>query len=199
MVVVGVTDRANRDIAERGVFVTVDGETVTDARTLARQIGLLRAMRNHDLHRVVSFHTRIASASRFATSVVALAAWMPVELRPTGALWADHVSGKMTSGERETRLNRLRDVSVGERGILTNARCLSEGVDVPTLDGVAFIDPRRSQVDVVQAVGRAIRKADDKTIGTIIIPVFVDEDADPVEALGSSEFDRVWQVVQALA
>ena len=82
--------------------------------------------------------------------------------------------------------------------MLTNARCLTEGVDVPTLDGVAFIDPRRSQVDIVQAVGRAMRKADDKTVGTIVIPVFVDEDADPDEALDSSEFDRVWQVVQAL-
>ena len=82
--------------------------------------------------------------------------------------------------------------------MLTNARCLTEGVDVPTLDGVAFIDPRRSQVDIVQAVGRAIRKADDKTVGTIVIPVFVDEDADPEQALDSSEFDRVWQVVKAL-
>ena len=82
--------------------------------------------------------------------------------------------------------------------MLTNARCLTEGVDVPTLDGVAFIDPRRSQVDIVQAVGRAMRKADDKTVGTIVIPVFVDENADPEEALDSSEFDRVWQVVKAL-
>ena len=121
---------------------------------------------------------------------------MPRALAPAGTLWAEHVSGEMTSGEREVRLNRLRAVAVGERGVLTNARCLTEGVDVPTLDGVAFIDPRRSQVDVVQAVGRAMRKADDKTVGTIVIPVFVDEDADPEQALDASEFDRVWQVVQ---
>ena len=104
----------------------------------------------------------------------------------------------MTSGEREVRLNQLREIGPGERGVLTNARCLTEGVDVPTLDGVAFVDPRRSQVDIVQAVGRAMRKADDKTVGTIVIPVFVDEDTDPEEALDSSEFDRVWQVVKAL-
>ena len=82
--------------------------------------------------------------------------------------------------------------------MLTNARCLTEGVDVPTLDGVAFIDPRRSQVDIVQAVGRAIRKADDKTVGTIVIPVFVDESSDPEEALDASEFEPVWEVVKAL-
>jgi predicted helicase len=104
----------------------------------------------------------------------------------------------MTSGERDRRLNQLRAVSDGERAVLSNARCLAEGVDVPTLDGVAFIDPRRSQVDVVQAVGRAIRKAEDKTVGTVVIPVFVDEEGDAEQALEASEFDRVWQVVRAL-
>ena len=198
VVVVGVTDKSYFDLAERGAFVTTDGKTITDARTLARQIGLLRAMRKHDLHRVVSFHSRIASASRFASRVLEVAAWMPGSRRPTGHLWADHVSGKMTSGERETKLNRLRAVGDGERGILTNARCLSEGVDVPSLDGVAFIDPRRSQVDVVQAVGRAIRKAPDKAVGTIVIPVLVDTAADPEDALDASEFDRVWEIVRAL-
>jgi hypothetical protein len=63
--------------------------------------------------------------------------------RPTGALWAEHVSGKMTAGERDTRLRQLKAVGADERGVLANARCLTEGVDVPTLDGVAFIDPRR--------------------------------------------------------
>ena len=69
VVVVGVTDGVYWDMAERGAFVTTDGETVTDARTLARQIGLLRSMRNHDLRRVVTFHSRITGASRFATSL----------------------------------------------------------------------------------------------------------------------------------
>jgi hypothetical protein len=63
---------------------------------------------------------------------------------------------------------------------------------------VAFIDPRRSQVDVVQAVGRAIRKAEDKTLGTVVIPVFIEEGRDAEEVLSSSEFERVWQIVRAL-
>jgi predicted helicase len=104
----------------------------------------------------------------------------------------------MSSGERDRRLNELRAIGRGERGLLSNARCLAEGVDVPTLDGVAFIEPRRSQLDIVQVVGRAIRKADDKTIGTIVIPVFVDESSDPEKALDASSFDRVWQVLKAL-
>jgi len=199
VVVVGVTDAEAHDLAARGAFVTHDGTAVTDARTLARQIGLLRAMAKHDLHRVVSFHSRIDHASRFAPSLRDTNDWLPARRRPPGRLWTDHVSGRMSAGERDARLRRLMTVSGEERGVLTNARCLTEGVDVPTLDGVAFIDPRRSQVDVVQAVGRAIRKAEDKTLATIVIPVFVAEHGvDPVDALESGEFDRVWQVVRAL-
>jgi superfamily II DNA or RNA helicase len=196
--VVGVSDATYRDYAERGVFVTADGEAVTDARTLASQLGLLRAMANYDLHRIVSFHSRIRSASTFARSLPDVSAWLPAGRRPKGTLWAEHVSGQMTSGERDMRLNRLRAVDGKQRGVLSNARCLAEGVDVPTLDGVAFIEPRRSQIDIVQAVGRAIRTAEDKTVGTIVIPVFVDEEADPEHAIESGEFDRVWQVVKAL-
>jgi hypothetical protein len=85
-----------------------------------------------------------------------------------------------------------------ERGLLANARCLAEGVDVPALDGVAFVDPRRSEVDIVQAVGRAIRLAPDKTFGTIVIPVFVESGEDPKVALDRSTFQPVWDVIKAL-
>jgi hypothetical protein len=82
--------------------------------------------------------------------------------------------------------------------LLPNARCLTEGVDVPALDGVAFIDPRSSQIDIVQAVGRAMRRAEGKTLGTIIISVFIGEENDPEDVLESSEFHPVWQIVNAL-
>ena len=81
---------------------------------------------------------------------------------------------------------------------MANVRCLSEGVDVPTLDGIVFIDPKGSETDIIQAVGRAIRKADDKHIGTILIPIFVDNVTDETVALEQSCFKTVWQVVKAL-
>ncbi len=198
VVVVGVSHSTYREYAERGVFVTADGASVTDARTLASQLGLLRAMSAHDLRRVVTFHSRIESARGFANTIQEVFDWLPESRRPTGRLRAAHVSGRMSSGERDQRLNELRAVGRDERGLLSNARCLAEGVDVPTLDGVAFIEPRRSQIDIVQAVGRAIRKAPDKTIGTVVIPVFVDETSDPESAIEASAFDRVWQVLKAL-
>ena len=69
---------------------------------------------------------------------------------------------------------------------------------MPALDGVAFIDPRRSEVDIVQAVGRAIRLAEDKTVGTIVIPVFIEAGDDPEAALDASAFKPVWDVIRAL-
>ena len=82
--------------------------------------------------------------------------------------------------------------------MLSNARCLGEGVDVPAIDAVAFIDSRRSAIDVTQAVGRAIRLSEDKVKGTVVLPVFIDATADAEQLLDSSVFRPVWEVLRAL-
>ncbi|MCU1701342.1 MAG: putative helicase [Mycobacterium sp.] len=196
--VVGVDNATYREWAERGTLVTRDGDKITDARTLAGQIGLAKAMRKYDLRRSISFHSRVSRAREFAADMPDIIAWMPARQRPKGELWARHASGEMSAGQRHVLLQRLSRLDDGERGLLANARCLSEGVDVPTLDGVAFIDPRRSEVDIVQAVGRAIRNSTGKTVGTIVIPVFIDTDTNPATALDDSSFKPVWDVIQAL-
>ncbi|MBI2694921.1 DEAD/DEAH box helicase [Mycobacterium nebraskense] len=196
--VVGVDDDTYLRWAEKGVLLTRDGKKITDARTLAGQIGLAKAMRRYDLQRVISFHSRVKRAREFSAEMPDVIAWMPVRQRPKGALWSRHASGEMSAGERHVLLQHLSRLNDAERGLLSNARCLAEGVDVPTLDGVAFIDPRRSEVDIVQAVGRAIRKSEAKTVGTMVIPVFIDTDEDPEVALDSSVFKPVWDVIKAL-
>lgn len=196
--IVGVDDATYLEWAVRGALVTPDGVKVTDARTLAGQIGLAKAMRKYDLHRVISFHSRVKRAREFAASMPDVIEWMPSRHRPKGDIWSRYASGEMPAGDRYVLLKHLGWLDVGDRGLLANARCLAEGVDVPTLDGVAFIDPRRSEVDIVQAVGRAIRLAPDKTLGTVVIPVFVDTDADPEDALNDSAFKPVWDVLIAL-
>ncbi|WP_201408832.1 DEAD/DEAH box helicase [Mycobacterium paraintracellulare] len=198
VVIVGVDNPTYQEWADKGTLVTRDGKTVTNARTLAGQIGLAKSMRKYNLRRTISFHSRVARAAEFAREMPDVIAWMPARQRPKGKLWARHASGEMSAGERHILLRHLSRLDEDERGLLTNARCLSEGVDVPTLDGVAFIDPRKSEVDIVQAVGRAIRKVDDKTVGTIVIPVFIDGDTDPELALNDSVFKPVWDVIQAL-
>lgn len=114
-----------------------------------------------------------------------------------------HVDGTYNSLERNSRIQWLKGVSEpladNECRILTNARCLSEGVDVPALDAVLFLHPRNSVVDVVQAVGRVMRRAEDKDYGYIILPVAVPAEMSPSQALSDNKrFKVVWQVLNAL-
>ena len=196
--VIGVDDAEYRSWAERGQLVLTDTGIETDARALAGQIGLAKAIAKYDLRKVITFHSFIKSADRFASSLPEVVAWMPADQRPVSPLECSHVSGRMPTGKRTARLAALRELDPVKHGVLSNARCLSEGVDVPTLDGVAFIDPRRSPVDIVQAVGRAIRIAEGKSRGTIVVPVFIDTDEDAEAALSTSAFKPVWDVVKAL-
>jgi predicted helicase len=113
---------------------------------------------------------------------------------------AIHVDGTMGVQERNKHLAWLKaDPDPGTARVLTNARCLSEGVDVPALDAVMFLTPRGSQVDVVQAVGRVMRKAPGKKLGYIILPVVVPSGVPASEALNDNKrYQVVWQVLQAL-
>ncbi len=198
VVIVGVDDGRYKQMVDRRRIVKTDKDLKTDAETLAKHIALAKAIRDYGLRRTITFHSRIKTASEFANMLPKVVSWMPPPQQPDVELVTDHVSGEMSTGDRNRRLNRLRNIEPGQSGVLTNAQCLSEGIDVPTLDGVAFIDPRRSQVDIVQVVGRAIRLSEDKTLGTIVIPVFLADTEDPDAALSQSSFEPVWSVVRAL-
>jgi predicted helicase len=121
------------------------------------------------------------------------------------AVESKHVDGTMGIHERNSKLAWLKAPPEDETcRILTNARCLSEGVDVPALDAVLFLTPRGSQVDVVQSVGRVMRKAEyadgsKKELGYIILPVVIPSEVAPEEALQDNvRYKVVWQVLQAL-
>jgi predicted helicase len=100
------------------------------------------------------------------------------------------------------RKQRIRDFREAKRSLITNARCLTEGIDVPAVDMVAFIDPRHSKIDIGQATGRAMRKprGSNKTLGYIVVPLFVERKGDDnIEAaLKRSEFSDVADVINAL-
>ena len=117
------------------------------------------------------------------------------------AVEAKHIDGTMGAAERQEKLNWLKSVPTNGHTcrILTNVRCLSEGVDVPSLDAVMFLSKRNSQVDVVQSVGRVMRKAPGKKYGYIIIPVIIPADMSPEDALDKSDsYAVVWTVLNAL-
>ena len=111
-----------------------------------------------------------------------------------------HVDGTMRARARTELLDWLRaKPEPGTCKILSNARCLSEGVDVPALDAVMFLHPRKSQMDVVQAVGRVMRRHEGKEMGYVIIPVGVPTGTSPEEALDdNARYQAVWQILNAL-
>lgn len=114
----------------------------------------------------------------------------------------EHIDGKQNAYQRAEKVRWLWDADQPERTarVLTNARCLSEGVDIPALDAVLFMAPRQSEVDIVQAVGRVMRRAEGKRRGYIVIPVLVPdgEILQSEQFLRSSAFRQVWRVCRAL-
>ena len=198
VVVVGVDEPMVRDWIANGEIISTGKDHTTDARTLASKIAVLKAIKDYDLTRVISFHGNIKRAKDFAQEVDQVSEIIDAEQRPSGKIWSEHVDGTMSAGKRRDLINNLKGLDGFDVGLLTNARCLSEGVDVPSLDGIAFVDPRGSQVDIIQAVGRAIRKSDNKAKGTIVLPVFLEAGDDPDTVIDASNFKPVWDVLKAL-
>jgi Helicase associated domain/Helicase conserved C-terminal domain len=164
------------------------------ARWMANLIAVEQAIKKVDAKKIISFHSRIRLADEFAKN------------EPRGVAYhlrdyeVRHVNGGQSSGERGDIIRSFADA---QRALLTNARCLTEGINIPAVDMVAFIDPRQSKVDVTQAVGRAMRKPrgpTTKTFGYIVVPVFAGMgETDTVEdAIKSEKFDAVVDVLNAL-
>ncbi len=191
-----------------------DGGVVnlTDA---AKIVGCWRALQSPEgeaasdaqpnpLRRAIAFTNTIRSSQRLQKhwqGIVDQAAELLPNGERTTALRCEtqHVDGQNHALERKAKIEWLKGSADGQCRILSNARCLSEGIDVPALDAVLFMAERKSQVDVVQAVGRAMRKSEGKEYGYIILPIAVSAGADPALVLDSGkEFDVVWSVLRAL-
>lgn len=201
VVVIGVDKETIRKTIEEKELLLWNLENIEDARSIATKIGLLKAIRDYDLKRMISFHGRVKSARMFSKQIGDLITLLGEHSKPTGSIWSSFVSGAMSTSKRMAQIDRLNHLDENQRGLLANARCLTEGVDVPALNGVAFVDPKRSQIDIVQAVGRAIRldrTAQEQTVGTIVVPVFIGEGESIDTKIQNSDFKPVWDVLKAL-
>jgi len=176
---------------------------------LSKQIlgdeGVIKATDPEPMRRAVAFCRTIkesnAITDTYNTATDLYINSLPIEKKPEMvSVSSKHIDGTMGAPQRDELLGWLKSEPMNnECRILTNVRCLSEGVDVPSLDAVLFLSARNSQVDVVQSVGRVMRKSPGKEYGYIIIPVVVPSQIDAVSALDDNErYKVVWTVLNAL-
>ena len=214
-VVVLAVSEQQVDTTLQAHLATGDSEiNLTDA---AKIVGCWRALQNPEnrktnqdqeptprLHRAIAFTNTIKSSKLLEThwdDIVTKAIDQLPDSEHLEAFHCEirHVDGQHHALDRKARIEWLKGDSESACRILSNARCLSEGIDVPALDAVLFMSPRNSHVDIVQAVGRAMRKAPGKKYGYIVLPIAIPAGVDPASALDDNErFAVLWGVLRAL-
>lgn len=180
--------------SNRWLDLGADGLDEVTAQALASLIALRRATREHGVRHTVSFHSSIARAKQFQE----LCGKLNAALEGEPAIAPHHVNGGMGSAARQRELAEFLAVAPS---LVTNARCLTEGVDVPSIDCVFFADPKGSTIEIVQAAGRALRldPASGKTLGYILLPLVVPDGATLDAVAETSAFKFVLFVLRALA
>lgn len=159
-----------------------------EARSLASMLALRKAMKSFGIRNAVSFHSSIRKAQN--ASQVQDYISKHYDFKPIDSFTVD---GKMATGKREVIINEFAD---SPKALITNARCLTEGVDVPNIDCIVFADPRRSKIDIVQALGRALRKKEGKEWGYVILPVVYDGDTHEID---NDNFKEIIGIIRGLA
>ena len=180
------------DFALRNGLTLVDGDPI-GIKWVANELAVQQAIQETNASRVITFHSRVNLAKEFASET------SHGINRYLDGFGVFHVNGEQRSSDREDLLHAFRDAP---KGLITNARCLTEGIDVPAVDMVAFIDPRQSKIDIAQATGRAMRKPDgsDKKVGYVVVPIFIDSEfEDDIEnEVKGTKFEELIAVLNAL-
>jgi predicted helicase len=188
----GISEPEIEEIYQDNKFLQVKKELKDiTAREFATAIALRKAIKDLKITNAISFHSSIKRAVNFKEQQSLITKIYP----EYGSLKTFHVSGDMATSDRSSQMRLF-----GEgKGLMTNARCLTEGVDLPAIDCVCFTDPKRSKVDIVQAAGRALRLSPGKKFGYILIPIFIPADQDPETASKDTAFEEVVTTVGALS
>jgi hypothetical protein len=163
-----------------------------EAQSAAAGIALKRAFQGNGIKHAISFHRSIRAADRFREQQNALNGLRHLGPKTTNL----HISSKKTADERSVLLREFVD---HKRSLITNARCLTEGVDVPETDCVLFADPKQSRIDIVQAAGRALRRYPRKEYGYILLPLIVPQKMNFDDFAETTAFRQVAQTITALS
>lgn len=189
-----VTSEEIKQLIDKNKLITDKEKKLEEqeSQSFASAIALRKATQKYGIKHAISFHRSIKSADDFAK--------LNRHLNEGGldniTLNSSHISSKISAGARARLLN---DFSLEQLALMTNARCLSEGVDVPAIDCVLFADPKQSTIDIVQAAGRALRPFAGKEFGYIMLPLIVPDYMSLEEFTETTSFKTVAKIISALS
>lgn len=205
IVVAGVKEREVYDYIQQNTNLRLtdieDEERVVTAEALYAKILLSKTMHEFPIHKVISFHSSIARSRNFIANNDQNVPLKNIIRQfndhiEDNDIYIDNISCEVPAADRA---KILREFKESEYGIISNAKCLTEGVDVPIIDSVYFVDQKKSLVDIVQACGRALRtKKGTKKTAYFIIPILFPESGVSTDILYSEKFDAVYNIIQAL-
>jgi superfamily II DNA or RNA helicase len=199
LVVMGVTRREIHEHLSGLPRGAAAGNSTTSLHTAMVQTVLAKAAAQYGMRRVLTFCSRLNEASDFARSMKRTISNLPRAMRPDRPLTTAYVHGGLSTVEREKRLAQLITPPDDGWTVVANVRCLTEGVDVPAIDGVVFTHPKQSINEIVQAIGRALRRDPNGTgVATILVPILLPDDPGDLDEVDVADYRLLWQVVRAL-
>jgi superfamily II DNA or RNA helicase len=190
IVTIAISDEEVSRVIEENRILNLHPELdEAEARTVAIAVALKQVLKDRGITHTISFHHSIRAADRFRDQADVLNVLPPQTTN-------FHISSKQTAGQRA---ETMREFERESRALMTNARCLTEGVDVPAIDCVVFADPKQSTIDIVQAAGRALRVSPGKDYGYILLPIVVPEGKNFEEFVQTTAFREIARIVAALS
>ena len=177
------------------------GKIIGVWNAMVKRNGITGEITGAPMKRAIAFTDTIEHSKRIADEFnYVINDYLGAQAEDSFSVDVHHVDGGLNALQKKTELDWLAsDMADNEARVLSNVRFLTEGIDVPNLDAVIFLSPKKSQVDIVQAVGRIMRKFEGKEYGYIILPVVIDTSSDPaVELDNNDKYKEVWQVLNAL-
>ena len=177
------------------------GKIIGIWNAMVKRDGITGEIKGAPMKRAILFANTIAHSSEIADQFNKVVnEYLGDQAKNSYSVNVKHVDGGMNAIQKKDALNWLAgDIPENEARVLSNVRFLTEGIDVPNLDSVIFFSPKKSQIDIVQAVGRIMRQFEGKNYGYIILPVMIESKADPDKILDNNKkYREVWQVLNAL-
>ncbi len=190
-----VTKKEIQSLIENNNYLKPQNENYTkeiEAEMLASTVVLHKAIKKYKIKHTISFHSSIERAKLFQSQEIIFRK----SFKEYTNLETFHVSGDTPTAKRKKIIN---DFANADNSLITNARCLTEGVDVPNIDCVLFSDPKNSTVDIVQAVGRALRLSQDKEFGYVLVPILIDDENIDIEEIKNKSFQNIITILRTLA